>query len=55
LDNYAGVLKSVTNNKLLPSVNHTGPYPMPQGSSAKLNDCKLKIIENWVNAGAKNN
>ncbi len=55
LDNYLSVKAQVDNNKLLGVINHTaGFYPMPK-NAAKLNDCNIKLITNWVRSGALDN
>ena len=55
LANYTSVKLSVTNGKLLGSINQiTGCLPMPQGG-AKLPPCKLRQFKIWVYAGALNN
>lgn len=53
LTTYSGVLATITNNKLLPALDHTGPYPMPKDN--KLSACDLKAVKNWLNAGHLNN
>ena len=58
LDTYNGSLIVAQNGKLVNSIEHTSASSinyMPSGSTTKISDCKLKIIENWVSAGAKNN
>ena len=58
LDTYTGAQTVALNGKLVNSIEHTSASPinyMPSGSSTKISDCKLKIIENWVSAGAKPN
>ncbi|MFZ4057879.1 MAG: hypothetical protein ACOYKE_07055 [Ferruginibacter sp.] len=54
LDTYATLKTQVTNGKLYPSITHTGPSPMPQGS-AKLSDCNIAQVRKWIAAGALNN
>jgi hypothetical protein len=44
----------VTDGKLIPSLDHTGPYPMPKGGSM-LDDCTIQKFKIWVNHGAPNN
>lgn len=52
---YSGVQAAAISGRLLGSVTHsTGFSPMPQGG-AKLSDCKIQQITNWINAGAPNN
>jgi len=55
LSTYAGVQKVATNGKLVGVVSHAAGFiPMPQGG-AKLSDCDITKIKEWVNAGAPNN
>ena len=54
LDSWAGTNAQVTNGKLIPAVDHTGPYPMPKGSSM-LDVCSIEKIKRWVANGAPNN
>ncbi len=54
LSNYSGVNACVNSGKFMPSIKHTGPFPMPQGG-AKLSDCDITKLQNWVNAGHLNN
>lgn len=54
LGTYAGVKDAVNAGIILPSVNHTGPFPMPK-NGAKLSDCKITIIRKWIEAGAPDN
>lgn len=55
LDNYAAVKAQVTNGKLIGSISHSVGYSaMPKGG-AKLPDCSITKIRQWINAGALNN
>lgn len=54
LSTYAEVRTQALNGKLLRSIDHTGPFPMPK-NSAKLSDCKITQVRKWINAGAPNN
>jgi cytochrome c553 len=57
LSTYTSLKNYITDNpgRLLNSLKHTAGYsPMPQGG-AKLSDCNIAQIENWINAGAPNN
>ena len=54
LDTHADLKVMASNGKLVPAINHTGPFPMPQGGN-KLDDCTIAKISAWVNAGAPNN
>ncbi len=54
LSTYSAVAVSAANKKLVGSIKQLSGYsPMPQGN--KLNDCDIKLIEKWVNAGYPNN
>jgi mono/diheme cytochrome c family protein len=53
LDSWAAVKVYVTNGKLIPSIDHTGPYPMPKGGS--MLPCSIAQIQQWVSDGAQNN
>ena len=54
LDTYAGVKNEVSNGKLIPSIDHTGPKPMPNGGSM-LDACTIQQFKKWVSDGAPNN
>lgn len=55
LDNYAGVKAVADNGNLVAVITHAAGYPaMPQGA-AKLSDCDINIIKDWINRGATNN
>jgi hypothetical protein len=41
-------------SKIIPSINHTGPYPMPKNSS-RLLKCDLDKFDIWVRKGMPNN
>lgn len=52
---YNGVKTTVTNGKLLGSVQHLSGYsPMPQQAN-KLSACNISILKTWIDAGAPNN
>ncbi|MVN74974.1 hypothetical protein GO988_01400 [Hymenobacter sp. HMF4947] len=52
---YAQVKAVATNGSLLGTVNHDPGFPaMPQGG-AKLSDCDIGHLRQWVAAGAPNN
>lgn len=54
LNTYSGVSAVAANGKLIGSINSMLGYKsMPVGS--KLDDCKIKQIQKWVNAGYPNN
>jgi len=52
LSGYIGV-KNAINQGLLKSLDHTGYYPMPKGG-AKLSDCEISQVRNWIQRGAPN-
>jgi hypothetical protein len=55
LEGYADVKARVDDGRLWGSISHSGGFsPMPKGSS-KLNDCKLTIVQKWIEDGAPNN
>jgi hypothetical protein len=55
LENYTDVKARVDDGKLWGSISYaTGFSPMPKGSS-KLNECKLSIVQKWIDNGAPNN
>lgn len=54
LDVYNNLKTWSLNGKLLAAINHTGPYHMPQGY-AKMSDCDINKIKDWIDRGALNN
>ena len=54
LDTWAGIQVVITNGKLIPAIDHTGPYQMPKGGSM-LDACSIEKIKRWVANGAPNN
>jgi uncharacterized membrane protein len=52
LSGYIGV-KNAINQGLLKSLDHSGYYPMPKGG-AKLSDCEINQVRNWIQRGAPN-
>jgi uncharacterized membrane protein len=52
LSGYIGV-KNAINQGLLKSMDHSGYYPMPKGG-AKLSDCEINQVRNWIQRGAPN-
>lgn len=52
LSGYVGV-KNAINQGLLKSLDHSGYYPMPKGG-AKLSDCEINQVRNWIQRGAPN-
>jgi len=56
LNTYDQVKAKVTDGKLYGTINWlTGFQKMPQNSTSKLADCKLRAIQMWIDAGALNN
>ena len=54
-DTYAGVKAVAENGKLVGAISHaSGFVAMPQ-SAAKLSECNINKIKNWVSSGALNN
>ncbi len=55
LSNYNGVVKAVTNSRLLGSIKQQSGYSaMPQGASP-ISDCDIFAVTKWINAGYPNN
>lgn len=55
LDNYAAVQTRASNGQLIGVITHASGYPaMPEGG-AKLSDCDINKIQDWINRGAQNN
>ena len=55
LEDYADVKTYVDNDKLLGSIQHASGFSaMPKGAN-KMDDCKIKQFEIWINSGANNN
>ena len=52
LSSHLGV-KNAINQGLLKSLDHSGYYPMPKGG-AKLSDCEINQVRNWIQRGAPN-
>jgi hypothetical protein len=54
LSNYAGIVNSIANNKLLGTIKHSAGYnAMPQNGS-QLSGCQISKIQSWINAGHPN-
>ena len=55
LENFADVLISVNNGKLMGTIKHTPGYQqMPQGGG-KLTDCEINQLQKWIDNGKLNN
>ena len=55
LGTYTGVKQQADKGNLLGTITHASGYPaMPQGS-AKLDDCTINKIKDWIARGAQNN
>lgn len=55
IEDYSDVLLRANDGKLYGSISQSGGFsPMPK-NSAKLNDCKIKSVKIWIDAGALNN
>lgn len=55
LEDYADVKNYAENGKLLGTIKHESAYSAMPKNGAKLNDCKISQIENWINSGTPNN
>lgn len=54
LDNYGSVQTQAENGRLIGAVKHASGYkPMPP--SSKIDECRIKMLEKWIAAGAPNN
>lgn len=55
LDSYASVNSFAGSGDLIGVITHASGYPpMPEGG-AKLSDCDINKIKDWINRGATNN
>ena len=55
LGDYASLKTRATNGDLIGTITHASGYPaMPEGG-AKLSDCDINKIQDWINRGALNN
>ncbi len=55
LDTHANIKLRADNGSLAGVINHASGYPqMPQGG-AKLSECQISLIEQWIEEGAPNN
>lgn len=55
LDSYAGVKAVADDGKLISVITHAPGFPqMPQGG-AKLSECNINKIRDWINRGTQNN
>jgi hypothetical protein len=55
LSDYAGVVGTVTSNRLLGSIKQLQGYsPMPK-NGGQLSACDITAIEKWINSGTPNN
>ena len=54
LETYTELMVQIDNGRLLGAINHASGFsPMPK-AEAKLDDCSIDIIEEWINQGAVN-
>ena len=52
---YAGLKQAITNGRLLGAINHSNGFvAMPQ-NAAKLSDCNIAKITQWIAIGSPNN
>jgi mono/diheme cytochrome c family protein len=55
LENFVHIQRVVDDGKLLRNIKHEqGGIPMPYGG-AKISECKINKIENWINQGYPQN
>ncbi len=59
LDQYGAIrglidLANIDNGRLMRSITHTGPFPMPK-NAAKMSNCNIAKIRAWIQRGAPNN
>ena len=55
LDTYTDLLVSANDGSLIGSMRHSpGFIPMPEGA-AKLDECSIQLVAEWINQGALNN
>lgn len=55
LQGHANVQTVALSGRLYGAISHSAGYkPMPQGGQ-KMNDCDIKKIKSWIDAGALNN
>lgn len=55
LTDYASVKTQVMNGKLMGSISHSSGFSAMPKNSAKMNDCKIKIVQKWIDSGYPNN
>lgn len=55
LTSYNGVVTSITNNRLMGTINQLSGFSGMPKNSSKLSDCDIQVIQKWVNAGHPNN
>jgi len=54
MDSYDAVKASINTGKVIPAIEHTGPFKMPY-QQPMLSDCDIDKIEAWINAGMPKN
>ena len=55
LEDFNDIKNYADNGKLLGSIKHKSSYSAMPKNGAKLSDCKISQIENWINSGTPNN
>lgn len=55
LSDYNVVASKATDGSLLGSVSHESDYTAMPLNGEKLSDCKIELIQKWINDGAQNN
>jgi hypothetical protein len=55
LEDFNDVKVMVDNGKLIGSITHQGGFSRMPKDGAKLSDCKIKLIQKWIDNNALNN
>ena len=50
MDSYENVVSSMNTGKVMPAIQHTGRYKMPDGLP-KLKNCEIQRIDVWYKSG----
>ena len=54
LATHAGISSAANSGRLIPAIDHSGPFDMPFGRP-KLDQCDIDKIKAWINKGVPNN
>jgi cytochrome c5 len=55
LENYADIMVSVKNGKLMGSINHTNGFVAMPNGGGKLPDCEIAQLQKWIDNNTPNN